>query len=78
MTEVVNNEFTDRLIIFLDGGLEEMIEELNSGKIMYAFCQVLDPKTSLPKFVLINWVCSFLFSHMSLFILINLKNEFHG
>lgn len=39
-----------------DGGLDEMIEELNSGKIMYAFCRVIDKKTSLPKCVLINWV----------------------
>lgn len=38
-----------------EGGLEEMVEDLNSGKIMYAFCRVIDPKTSLPKFVLINW-----------------------
>ncbi|XP_046739523.1 drebrin-like protein isoform X2 [Diprion similis] len=38
-----------------DGGLQEMIEELNSGKIMYAFCRVIDEKTSLPKCVLINW-----------------------
>jgi hypothetical protein len=35
-----------------------MTEDLNSGKIMYAFCKVMDPKTSLPKCVLINWVCS--------------------
>lgn len=40
----------------VDGGIEEMREELNSGKIMYAFCKVLDPKTSLYKFVLVNWV----------------------
>ncbi|XP_039294420.1 drebrin-like protein [Nilaparvata lugens] len=38
-----------------DGGIDEMKEDLNSGKIMYAFCKVLDPKTSLNKFVLINW-----------------------
>ncbi|KAK7864192.1 hypothetical protein R5R35_004103 [Gryllus longicercus] len=37
------------------GGIEEMTEDLNSGKIMYAFCKVIDPKTSLPKCVLINW-----------------------
>lgn len=37
------------------GGIEEMIEDLNSGKIMYAFVKVNDPKTSLPKCVLINW-----------------------
>lgn len=36
-------------------GIEEMIEDLNSGKIMYAFVKVSDPKTSLPKCVLINW-----------------------
>uniref|UniRef100_A0A3Q3D313 Drebrin-like b n=1 Tax=Hippocampus comes TaxID=109280 RepID=A0A3Q3D313_HIPCM len=38
-----------------DGGLEEMVEELNSGKIMYAFCRVQDPNSGLPKYVLINW-----------------------
>lgn len=37
------------------GGIEEMIEDLNSGQIMYAFCKVMDPTTSLPKCVLINW-----------------------
>ena len=39
-----------------DGGLEEMVEELNSGKVMYAFCRVKDPNSGLPKYVLINWV----------------------
>lgn len=38
-----------------DGGLEELKDELNSGKIMYAFARVQDPKTSLPKCILINW-----------------------
>lgn len=33
-----------------------MKEDLNSSKIMYAFCRVLDPNTSLYKCVLINWV----------------------
>ncbi|KAK8771575.1 hypothetical protein V5799_025181 [Amblyomma americanum] len=37
------------------GGLEELTEELNCGKVMYAFCKVQDPSTSLSKFVLINW-----------------------
>ncbi|XP_024902275.1 drebrin-like protein isoform X3 [Pteropus alecto] len=32
-----------------------MVEELNSGKVMYAFCRVKDPNSGLPKFVLINW-----------------------
>lgn len=36
-------------------GIEEMREDLNSGKIMYAFVKVTDPKTSLDKCVLINW-----------------------
>lgn len=40
----------------VDGGLEEMVEELNSGKVMYAFCRVQDPNSGLPKYVLINWV----------------------
>ncbi|XP_044029783.1 drebrin-like protein A [Siniperca chuatsi] len=38
-----------------DGGLQEMVEELNSGKVMYAFCRVQDPNSGLPKYVLINW-----------------------
>lgn len=32
------------------------MEELNSGKVMYAFCRVKDPNSGLPKYVLINWV----------------------
>ena len=32
-----------------------MKEDLNANKIMYAFIRVEDPKTSLPKFVLLNW-----------------------
>ncbi|BES96761.1 Cofilin/tropomyosin-type actin-Hypothetical protein protein [Nesidiocoris tenuis] len=38
-----------------DGGLDELQCELNSGKIQYAFARVRDPKTTLPKCVLINW-----------------------
>lgn len=38
-----------------DGGLEEMVEELNNGKVMYAFCRVEDPNSGLPKYVLVNW-----------------------
>ncbi|XP_063787970.1 drebrin-like protein isoform X4 [Pseudophryne corroboree] len=38
-----------------DGGLEELVDELSSGKVMYAFCRVLDPNSGLPKYVLINW-----------------------
>lgn len=36
-------------------GIEELCEDLNSGKIMYAFIKIYDPKTSLDKCVLINW-----------------------
>uniref|UniRef100_A0A1A9UG75 Drebrin-like protein n=1 Tax=Glossina austeni TaxID=7395 RepID=A0A1A9UG75_GLOAU len=38
-----------------EGGVEELCEDLNSGKIMYAFLRLEDPKTSLKKFLLINW-----------------------
>lgn len=38
-----------------DGGILELKEDLNSGKIMYAFVKLNDPKTSLDKCVLINW-----------------------
>lgn len=44
------------MCVFSDGGLEELVEELNSGKVMYAFCRVQDPNSGLPKYVLINWV----------------------
>ncbi|XP_008417293.1 drebrin-like b isoform X4 [Poecilia reticulata] len=44
-----------RLVEKGDGGLEELVEELNSGKVMYAFCRVQDPNSGLPKYVLINW-----------------------
>lgn len=39
-----------------DGGLEELADEFHSGKILYAFCKVIDPNIELPKYVLINWV----------------------
>ena len=38
-----------------DGGLDELTEDFNPSKIQYAFLKVEDSKTSLPKFVLINW-----------------------
>ena len=39
-----------------DGGIEEMVNELSNGKMLYAYLKVLDPNTSLPKSVLVNWV----------------------
>ncbi|XP_066595209.1 drebrin-like protein [Prorops nasuta] len=38
-----------------NGGLEELIDRLNSCFILYAFCRVVDIKTSLQKCLLINW-----------------------
>ena len=38
-----------------EDGVDEMKEDLNANKIMYAFIKVEDPKTSLAKFVLLNW-----------------------
>ncbi|XP_065202044.1 drebrin-like protein [Planococcus citri] len=48
---------TDVLTVVGKGnnGIDEMKDELNSGKVMYAFCKVIDPKTSLNKYVLVNW-----------------------
>lgn len=49
---------SDPPVTAAEGGLQEMVEELSSGKVMYAFCRVKDPNSGLPKFVLINWVCA--------------------
>ena len=51
-------------IFFPEGSIEDLLEELNSSKIMYAFCKVMDPNTSLPKYVLINWVSFVLNLHL--------------
>lgn len=42
--------------VCIDGGLDEVVEEMNGGKVLYAFLRVIDPNTELPKNVLINWV----------------------
>ena len=46
------------LCVFSSGedGIDELLDELNSGKIMYGLLSVVDPNTDLPKFVFINWV----------------------
>ena len=49
------NSYDLKLVSKGEDGIEEMIEDLNANKIMYAFCQIDDPTTSLSKFVLINW-----------------------
>ncbi|XP_028169123.1 drebrin-like protein [Ostrinia furnacalis] len=38
-----------------DGGLTELIDDFNSGKIQYAFLKVDVPNGSISKYVLINW-----------------------
>ncbi|KAL2911976.1 actin binding protein [Polyrhizophydium stewartii] len=38
-----------------DGGLEELKDEFEEGKIQYAFARVVEPISGLPKFVLIAW-----------------------
>lgn len=40
----------------LDGDLDELVDELNEGKMLYAAIKVMDPNTNLPKIVFINWV----------------------
>lgn len=50
-----------RVVATGDGGLAELNEDLNTSNIMYGFVRVLDPKTSLTKYVLINWQVTFLF-----------------
>ena len=49
------NTFDLKLVGSGEDGIEELAEDLNANKIMYAFLQVDDPKTSLPKYVLLNW-----------------------
>ncbi|XP_062135690.1 drebrin-like protein [Drosophila sulfurigaster albostrigata] len=44
-----------KLVAKGDGGVEELSEDLNSGKIMYAFVRIEDPKTGLNKYLLVNW-----------------------
>lgn len=38
-----------------EDGIDELKEDLNASKIMYAFICVEDAKTSLPKYVLLHW-----------------------
>lgn len=38
-----------------EDGIDELMEDLNPSKILYGFLKVEDPKTSLPKYVILNW-----------------------
>ncbi|KAJ2891345.1 actin binding protein, partial [Coemansia aciculifera] len=37
------------------GGLEELADEFDDGKVQFGFARVKDPNTNLPKFVFISW-----------------------
>lgn len=43
-------------VCFSEEGLEELADELNSSKVMYAVIKLTDPKTTRLKNVLISWV----------------------
>ncbi|OWR43623.1 Drebrin protein [Danaus plexippus plexippus] len=59
-----------------DGGLTELIDEFNSGKIQYAFLKVDLPNGSISKYVLINWQAST--DNILSFIVINsITTELH-
>ena len=45
------------ILTALEGELEDLFEEFSDGRIQFAFVRVKDPNTSLPKFVLVAWVC---------------------
>ena len=49
----------DTLLIPPDGGLQELSGHFENQKVMYGFCSVKDSQAALPKYVLINWVCSY-------------------
>jgi len=49
------NSNTLKVVETGDGGIDEMIDEMSGGKVLYAFLQVTDPNTRLPKNVLVNW-----------------------
>ena len=42
--------------------LEDLVDELDSSKILYAFTRVVDPNSGLIKYVLINWVSNHRFT----------------
>ncbi|XP_032599160.1 drebrin-like protein isoform X2 [Drosophila grimshawi] len=44
-----------KLVAKGEEGVDELTEDLNSGKIMYAFLRIEDPKTGLNKYLLVNW-----------------------
>lgn len=62
-----------------EDGLIELSDDLNSGKIMYAFVGVEDPKTTLNKYLLINWqVSKMLFLFLFLWVSLSFCNQLNG
>lgn len=59
-----------KLVASGDGGVAELCDDLNSGKIMYAFVRIEDPKTGLKKFLLVNWQVSTLLKILEITITI--------
>ena len=57
---------------FLDGDLDELVDELNEGKMLYAGIKVMDPNTNLPKIVFINWVV--IITYIYIAIIFNYNN----
>lgn len=42
-------------LAWIDGGLDELQEEFDDSKVLYAFARVKDQYSALPKFVLVCW-----------------------
>jgi hypothetical protein len=47
----------ETLLTNAEGELLDLIDEFSDGRIQFAFVKVKDPNSSLPKNVLIAWVC---------------------
>lgn len=46
-----------RVLTDLSKDLDELSEEWDQGRILFALLRVLEPVSQLPKIVLIAWVC---------------------
>lgn len=51
-----NKDTNDLEVVTTGKELGELVDELDSCKILYAFARVVDPNTGLNKYVQINWV----------------------
>ena len=52
------------MLTITEGELLDLIDEFSDGRIQFAFVKVKDPNSSLPKNVLIAWVCM-VYAHYS-------------